>query len=331
MNKLKITAFLTMSVIVLGVISCAKKKDDNNNALLLLLLLGSGGTTQSTQQTQATQATKAVSAVASSITSAATSGQVSGKFDFKKPEKLLAAVHRQRYINLTKNSLPYFVPTALTKSSGSCTSSACNAVISGSASCSGGGTYTLTNFTVALTFPSSSSYSGTMSGPVTLTKCNASGTDYFDYPKIVAGTSSGDLTLSGTFGSTISNLTSTSTAVSATIVYSDDNTIQSTAGLTVNGTATGAIKDLKSTSNITAKISGTNFASTTATTAGGITTFTFSGDYTDIIDGKVSVTGTVGGSAVNQSKTYSNQTFKYKINCTIKSSTDSFTYDCTTS
>lgn len=321
-----ITFIILLGFLAIGSISCGKKDKDNNDALLLFYLLSNSGK-QSSQQTQATQVSSAASAVVSGITSAATSGSISGKFNPKKPEQMYALLNKRIQLELAKKRVPTFLPTALTKSSGSCTTTTCNAVLNGTANCSSGGTFTLTNMTLAMTF-SSMTYSGTMSGAMSLSKCAATGTDYFDYPKLVGGTSSGDLTTSGTFGVSYSNLTGTTTSFSATVTFSDDNTINSTAGLTINGKATGAIKDLKTKSNLTILVSGTNIKSTT-TTSGTTSTFTYSGDYADTVTGTVSMSGTVGGSSVNQSKTYSAQKFTYKLNCTGTMTADSFTFDCT--
>ncbi|MCE9501982.1 MAG: hypothetical protein K8R21_15990, partial [Leptospira sp.] len=221
MNKLKITAFLTMSVIVLGVISCAKKKDDNTGALLLLLALSNSTTTGSAASRQnATAVRNSVSGISGAVTSAAQSGGTGFNFKLKDTRSLLAMTQKQREMAIHNQVLPKLINTNITAEEGTISTSTTehtytfNGTLTQSAS-SGGGTLTLDKLKMKYQIKSTSSPltigfdSEILSGSVTCTNYRTTSSDYFDYPKYVTGVVTGKMTLTGKSNSLISNFATT--------------------------------------------------------------------------------------------------------------------------
>lgn len=304
----------TLMILALAIAGCKKDKDDDQAKMLLGLGLLSAGQTAVKNAAQVRGTTAAIS---SSVATAANSGQVAFHLDRIPTDRhqLMALIQQKASkTRLERDFNRQILPTTLTHNGGTCNASGCSTTLTGSASCPAGGTWSTSNLVVAFSMAAVGglpSFSGTMKGDITLTKCSATAVDYFRFPSYVASTSSGNINYDGTTGFTISSLTTSGTN-SVTIVgrVIDKGTIVSS-NLSINGDPAMAV-NITNALDINLTSVATNIVSSMTSSS-----FKLSETLNDTLTGTVSATGTAGGTPVSVSRTYNGDKFTYNVSCTM--------------
>jgi hypothetical protein len=323
-------ALTTTSCNVVDSILGNEDSDDDQTALALLL--GYSVVSTAAANRAAAQVRSATSAAASAVTSQAQSGSLTLRgLPVHDRQRMLAVLHQRIAKNNFERSIrPNVMLTALITPTGSCTTTGCNATLSGTENCTPGdtnsGTMTTTNLQVTFTFSGDPmngdlGYTGTMKGDMTMNKCSSRSPDYFNFPSMTSSVTTGDMNYDGTQTQTFANASMTATSFSADITVKETSTTKSS-NLAINGGAAQVINVTQSVDLLVNSV-GSNIESTMSGS-----TFTFKASYVDTLTGTVAVTGSVGGGNVNVSRTYNNDKFTYDVACTINFDTGAG--DCTT-
>ncbi|TGN19389.1 hypothetical protein [Leptospira idonii] len=309
---------LGMLLVAIAIVTHCKPDKDDKTAENLLILSYLSSNSQAAAASQSSQVRATVGAIASSINTAARGNQVT--FFFPKgtwtKERLMAFLNRKTLNYLISSELtPNIKPTALSASGGTCNSSGCNATLNGTTNCSSGGTVTLTNMKVTFTFPKALSYESTLDGTATTDKCASYGADYYNYPKYVSAVSSGKLTIKGKTNVSVNDYTfaagSNNTIINTDFNYDENITVNSDA-LDIGNSTTIALKDVISIVSLRTVGQQKDFSTSNVNNV-----ITVKVSVTEALTGTVSISGLVGGVAVNLSKTYAGDTFSYRYTCVI--------------
>ncbi|TGK12912.1 hypothetical protein EHO60_03300 [Leptospira fletcheri] len=320
----KISLLSILTVLMLSDCKPSGKNNDENTALALLM----AGSSQA--QVTSGQLIASMTAGTGSVSSAIQGGQVAFLKTKSEKKQLIANVMKIVEKERKQKLLGSFIETALQHTGGSCTTTSCNTILNGTASCGGilnqgSGTLTANNLQVTLSQSGTTSslpltVNFTANGGLTLNNCTTMTRDWINYPKYVTTTASGDLTLNDSeqyVYSTISLANFPQTTIGSLAVSS---TVSST-NLSLNGGAPTVSKiaynaNVNFNTQVTAGTSTVTYNSTTNKYSG---TFTMS--VTDVLTGSISATGSVNGSPVNVSKTFSNTTTSYVVFCDLSTFT----------
>ncbi|MCB1164507.1 MAG: hypothetical protein KDK37_08275 [Leptospiraceae bacterium] len=217
MQKNTILIALAISAAVFG-FACTQKDDDNSQLALLALALSGQG------QTQASQANAVSNAVSSAVTTAAVNGDIA-LLKQHKAEEMLA------YEHIT----PVVWPTALGKSSGSCTVTAgtytCDVVVTGTAACLGGGTITLNGVQIKMNGNFATSMSISQSGDISFANCVSTFMDYAS-GAYISPSLNGDVSIDYSGTQTLTGSSTFTVALATTNVVTNK-------GLTIDGANAG--------------------------------------------------------------------------------------------
>ncbi|MCB1164508.1 MAG: hypothetical protein KDK33_00030 [Leptospiraceae bacterium] len=283
-KKTTFCAALATSMLLFTAFACTQKDDDNAESLALLALAAAGN-----GQEQASQAQAVSSAISTAVTTSVTSGDTTAFAETASPDSLLARTDLN----------PSVIPTVLTNNSGggSCTYSSgtynCDMTISGTATCTGGGTMTMSGFKVKLSGNFTSGLTVSESGDVTFASC---GVTYLDYAtgayKSAVLTGGVNLDYSGTL---------TTSGSSPITIGSVTTSVVTNKGVTVNGSSAAF-----STTTIETNVSGTYTVSVTSTTS----------TVSSTLSGTVKVNGAVVKSYDGVTETTTCTTSGSEVTCT---------------
>ena len=243
--------------------------------------------------------TTAVSAVTSTVSNAARNDQIAfsvpGKLN--DPKMLLALIQKKALKKLLGTQIgPMSIPTAITSSNGTCTSTSCDATLNGSLNCPNGGTLAMENVAFTFTVPSGSlntfSYAVSMDGKITMSACKSAGFNYLDFPNYVVSSSDGEMTIGGSSTYDVSNFTANgTTGFNFDYSITDGYTVNSSA-LSINGASAVAVSNLTNNMALTINSVVSNFTQTTSATQINVNVNkTFAGDkFTYDIDCLINLT-----------------------------------------
>ncbi len=314
---MKKKAYFFASLLAVGsltLVGCKAKDKDDDKAMGLALAAISVSMNAAGAK-EASKVRGGVSAAASSVSSSASSGSVAFRLKGVPADRnqLMAAVLKETAAKrLERVTRTQVLPTTLNNDAdnGTCNATGCNATLNGTANCSSGGTFEAINLKVGFSFPASNSYSGTLKGGIKMNKCVATTQDWFNFPSLVASTTTGSITIDGSTTFTIVAITGST----MDLIYKEAYKVTSS-DLSVNG---GAALAVDMTTAVDLKVKSTSSNVVTNSTS---TTFSFSATYSDILTGAASVAGTVGGSPANVSRVFNGETFNYNVACTIDMNT----------
>lgn len=318
----KFLVLLASAAVFATASGCEESSDDNTAALALAALAASAGGSGDT--VAAANVRTAASGSSSEIASQVSGGGIS--FNSFLPENR-ARLAQQMHAHGLKDVLAgRAIPTVATVSGGSCNTTNCSGTVSGSINCTRGGTITFNNTQITVTgvaiVGTAFSFSSSIDGSMTAANCQILQPDWINFPGQRGVNMSGTFTMSGTSNFGVSNASNDGSTYNQTITVAEDYTVNSDS-LAFDGAAGVAVNALRSQMSLTVQNTTSNIQTSTN---GSVTTF--SANYSDVITGTVSTSGTVGGASAATSRTFTGQTFNYSVTCTLDSSNN--TASCTT-
>jgi hypothetical protein len=323
MKKAYILSILSISLLV----SCSKKEENNNNLLAALALANASSTTAAAAAsakglTVGGKVAVAAKGAAGSVATSIQAGAVARLMSHPEIQSKMAYLQKKNK-NFSLKNFSGSIPTALSKTSGTCTQTSCAAELSGSTDCvidsAKIGSLKTTKLTVnnsysmsALPFVQKNSLKGT----IEMTKCGSRSTDYANFPNMVSTVTTGIVDTDFEETATLVSLTSSAdfTTTDSNIKYVQKSTIKS-ANLQV-GTETGIAVDLTTDISVEVVSKMTNMKTTSSATS-----YAYSADYTDTIKGPITTKGTVAGGVFSQTKTWAGETVTYSVSCEMNTET----------
>jgi hypothetical protein len=341
--------------------NCRQEKKDNSLTLAALFLLDSAtpkalsGTAAKNTGTVTASAAAAVSQVGTSVSAGNISYNLFPQNKINSMEFLTSMRQREfskliKSLNIQSSSLA--TGTGGATCSGSTSSSdglTCTGTINGTANCSYGGTIKMVNLVTTYSnkitnqSAGASTNSTTAKGNVTLTNCGSQQTNFYDFPSLIATSSSGNITFDGKM---VFNTTSYKQATSSSSFNQAAGTATTTIAtvdqeLTVSREFTASSSDFssKGTSlafsgltekmNVTVVSKGTDLKIVATFSGNTASKIVASANYEDTINGTITTTGTVGGQTINAGYNYDkSKVYKYSYNCTFDVQTPA-NNDCT--
>jgi hypothetical protein len=315
------------------ILSCStKEKNDNKNTLALLLLANRNSTTTGTRA-QVRQASAGRAAGRSAASSARGAARTSFFIDIKKGDirrQLNNRIHERlsgNYFFSTpgqpqKASTRMTAITCATSTGGACTDNSTSVVISGSSTCTNGGTTSFSSLGMTLSGATQDSLELNMtSGSISFSTCGLEASDFANYPATTrVQFKSGSIEPRGTYkatDTTTGTITETKTVesitVNGTVVLGDNSSL--------------VLKDVKSVTNLTEKIDANDIkffkqngtALTSDEVAALFTNFDFSSVFgiggKVIADGTLVMTGLVNGESAGANIALSNKTITWSVKC----------------
>lgn len=327
-SKFSILIFLFLTTVLVP--SCDSGSKDSEKALPLLLGYASSETAKlQAANRSAAEASAAFQAAVGRVTFEAEQGILVYNNPIPKGAKrLLALFPFHSFSHRSKDPVfPIVIPTALSTPSRSCNTAQCAlsfsepTTIGGFEYCQSGnlnsGTFSPNGLRVFLVFSGGTltddlGYTSQMEGKVNFDNCLKRSTDYLNYPNVTSSFVSGEMDYSGMSTQTFSNVSKSATSILADIVIQEDSTLVSS-NFSSNGGPAQTI-NITQAIDLTIDSSITNISQTAST---------FSASYVEVLTGSVNLSGTVGSTNVNISKTYSNTRFTYDVTCQVDFSTKS--------
>jgi hypothetical protein len=328
-NKWNLIPVFLISLILFGA-GCKQNNDSKDKLAAGLLLLGLSNGEKSSTTTTISSLQNSTTAISSAVASYSSSNNGIAALQIGKDvqiKQMMADARRNALRSYLKKTSGTAIPTAstITASSGNCTYSSgtstttCNATLNGTGDCNGGGSFALNNVAVNMTLKGGAAFnfSGSLNGGVSFNKCKVTGTNWAEFPGQISTLMNGNVVFNNSFTETLLLNTATPPAqLDGDIVYKDSGTYASDAVSTDGKTAIPVNIYSSVDLSMHSVVSGLS-----STVNGNISHF--SATYNQTINGTYTVTGTADSASVNINKTYTNDVFKYFLNCSFNSDTGS--------